>query len=114
MHPQRTAAALGQHVEIAACLSSLDHAESGLLTGYREIFGVIGGDLQKYAAVRAALISLAGGMQKTWAAFGAGRAMALVAHLKPHVLQHVDMGAIALDIGEQRHIVARTRAREMG
>ena len=39
--------------------------------------------------------------------------MALVAHLQPHVLQHVDMRVIAFDIGEQRHIVARARAREM-
>src|SRR6478672_12366511 len=110
MHPQRTAAALGQHVEITARLGSLDHAESGPLTGYRQILGVIGGDLQKYPAVRAALIGLAGGMQKTRTEFGTGRDMALVAHLEPHALQLIDMLVIAVDLGEQRHVVAGTAA----
>src|SRR6202171_4158693 len=72
MHAQRTAAALGQHVEIATRLRRLDHAESSLLTGYRDILGVIGGDLQEYAAVRAPLVSLSGGMQETRAELGAG------------------------------------------
>jgi hypothetical protein len=42
MHAQRAAAALGQHVEIAARLCGLDDAEAGLLTGYRKILGIIG------------------------------------------------------------------------
>src|SRR5260370_40814207 len=113
MHAQRTAAALGQHVEIATGLRGLDHAESSLLTGYREILRVIGGDLQKYAVVWTALISLTGGMQKTWTKFGTSGDMAVVAHLQPHVLQGVDMRAIALDIGEQRHIIASAGTGEM-
>ena len=39
--------------------------------------------------------------------------MALVAHRQPHLLQRVDMCRIALDIGEQRDIIAAARAREM-
>src|ERR1700681_2294452 len=64
MHAQRAPAALGQHVEIAAGLRRLDHAERGLLAGHREIFRIIGGDLQEHAAVGAALVGLAGGMQE--------------------------------------------------
>src|SRR5947209_6734434 len=58
MYPQRAAATFGQHVEIAARLRRLDDAETGFLAGHREILGVVGGDLQEYAAVGAALIGL--------------------------------------------------------
>src|ERR1700687_3378833 len=114
MHAQRTAAALGQHAEIAACLRGLDHAESGLLTGHGQIPGIVCGNLQEYAAVGAALVGLSGGMQETRGEFRAGRDMALVGALKHHVLQRVDVGAIALDIGEQRHVIVRAGAGEMG
>src|SRR3982074_3294863 len=83
MHAQGAPAALGQHVKIAARLRRLDHPKTGLLTGHREIPGVIRCDLQEYAAVRSALVGLAGGMQETRAEFGAGRDMALVAYRKP-------------------------------
>ncbi len=79
MHTERAASALGQHIEIAARLCRLDHAERGLLTGYREVFGVIRGNLQKHAAIGPALVGLAGGMQEARAEFGAGRDMAPVA-----------------------------------
>ena len=46
-------------------------------------------------------------MQVTRAEFGAGRNMALVAHLKPHVLQRLDVVMIAFDEGEQRNVIAR-------
>src|ERR1700737_2740707 len=78
-HTQATAAALGQHAEIAARLRGLDHTEGGLLTGHGEILGIVCGNLQEYAAVGAALVGLTGGMQETRAEFGAGRDMALVA-----------------------------------
>src|ERR1700676_710630 len=60
MHPQRPPAALGQHVEIAAGLPRLDDAEARLLAGHGKIYRVIGGNLQEYAAVRAALVGLSG------------------------------------------------------
>src|SRR5882672_12807119 len=114
MHAQCASAAFGQHVEIAAGLRRLDHPKAGLLTGYREILVVIGGDLQEYAAVRTAFISLSGGMQEARAEFSTGRDMAAVADCKPHVLQAVDMRIITLDIGEQRHVIPPARAGEMG
>src|SRR6266478_8926861 len=80
MHAQGTTAALGQHVEIAAGLCGLDHAEASLLSGHREVLGIVRCDLQKYAAVGAALVGLPGGMQETRAEFGTGCDMALVAH----------------------------------
>ena len=62
MHAQRAPAAFGQDVEIAAGLGRLDHAEAGLLAGHGEIPGIVGRDLQEYAAVGAAFVGLAGGM----------------------------------------------------
>src|SRR4051794_9820401 len=87
MHAQGAAAALRQDVEIAARLRRLDHAKTGLLAGYREILGIIGGDLQKHAAVGTALVGLSGGMQEARPELGAGRDRAVVANRKPHVLQ---------------------------
>src|SRR5258708_1772361 len=60
MDAQRAAAAFGQHVEIAACLGGLDHAEASLLAGHRQIDRIGRGDLQEYAAVGPALVSLTG------------------------------------------------------
>src|SRR5262249_19537982 len=59
--------ALHQHLEIAARLRGHDHAEAVLPAGDRDIGGGIAGDLQEYAAVRAALVGLAGRMQEAWA-----------------------------------------------
>ena len=100
MHAQRAPAALGEHVEIAAGLGRLDHAEARLLARHGEILGVIASDLQEHAAVGAAFLGLPGGMQEARAEFRTGRDLALVAHPKPHPLQALDMGAVALDIGQ--------------
>src|SRR6266550_1984500 len=48
-------AALGEHVEIAARLRRLDHPKARLLARHFQILGIIGRDLQKHAAVGAAL-----------------------------------------------------------
>ena len=79
--------------------------------GTGEILGVVGGDLQEHAAVGPALVGLAGRMQEARPEFGAGRDMLLVAHRQPHLLQRVDMIAVALDIGQQRNIVAAAGTR---
>ena len=113
MHAQCAPAAVGQHVEIATRLRRLDDAETGLLAGHGEILGLIGGDLQEYAAVGPALVGLSGGMQEARSELRAGRDVTFVANRKPDVLQRVDMGVVPFDIGEQRDIVARPGAAQV-
>src|ERR1700756_5363553 len=113
MHPQRAPAALGQDVEITAGLCRLDHAKACLLAGDSKILGIVGGDLQKHSGVGAALVGLTGRMQEARTEFGTGRGMARLAQLEPHRLQRLDMGGVALDIGEQRHVIVAMDAREM-
>src|SRR5258708_16041369 len=94
MDAQRAAAAFGQHVEIAACLGGLDHAEASLLAGHRQIDPIVRGDLHEYAAVGPALVSRTGGMHETRAEFASGRDTAPASHLTAHVLQPADTPAI--------------------
>ena len=74
MDAQRSSSALGKHVEIATRLRRLDDAKARLLAGHLEISSV-GGDLQEHAAVRPALVGLAGRMQEARPELGAGRDM---------------------------------------
>src|SRR5262249_2493568 len=83
---QGAPAALEQDIEITARLRSFDHAETGAMPRNRQIFAVIGGDLQEYAAVRPALVSLPGRMQKSRAEFETGCNATTVAHDKAHLL----------------------------
>src|SRR3569833_1145543 len=80
-------AALGQHVEVAAGLCRLDDAEARLLSGDRKILRIVSGDLQEHAAVRPALVGLAGRMQEARAELGASGEMLLVAHPDTHLLK---------------------------
>jgi hypothetical protein len=41
MHAQRAAAALGEHIEITACLRGLDDSKACLLARHREILGIV-------------------------------------------------------------------------
>src|SRR2546425_7785935 len=56
MHAEGPAAALRQHLEVAARLRRLHHPESIGLSGHRQIGGVPACDLQEDAAVRPALV----------------------------------------------------------
>src|ERR1700692_3335981 len=87
MHPQRTPAAIGQDVEVAARLGGLDDPETRLLAGYREVSFVVRRDLQEHTAVGSALVGLAGGMQETRPELGTGSDMTLGPYREPHVLQ---------------------------
>ena len=91
----------------------LDDAETRLLAGHLEIPVLVGRDLQEHAVVWPALVGLSGRMQEARAELGAGSEMLLVTHRMPHLLQRVDMRTVALDIGQQRDIVAAAGAREM-
>src|SRR6266403_916405 len=65
VHAQRPALAVGQNLEIAPSLCCLYYSESVLLPGNRQVLGVVAGDLQEHAAIRAAFISLSSRVQKT-------------------------------------------------
>src|SRR5947209_18652661 len=63
MDTHGAAAALVQHVEIALRLRQLDRAEAELAVFERHIFGMVAGEREKDAAIRAALVGLASRMQ---------------------------------------------------
>src|SRR5215471_6739421 len=65
MHAQRPASTFAQHFEITAGLRCFDNAESIFLAGHPQIVFIVARHLQKYSAVRAALVGLARRMQKT-------------------------------------------------
>src|SRR5581483_4917632 len=69
MNAQRAPLALKENAEIAARLRRLDDAEARAMARNGKVVGVVGRDLQKHAAVRAAFVGLPGGMQKTRAEF---------------------------------------------
>ena len=92
MHAQRAAAALGQHLEIAARLRRLDDAEactSAPAPAGRA--GVVAGDLQEHAGVRPALVGLAGRVQEARPEAEAGRDPLAVADQPAQPLQRLDM-----------------------
>ena len=79
MHPQGAPSALGEHVEVAACLGGLDDTEARAVPRDRQILVVFRGDLQEHAGVRASFVSLAGRVQEARAEADAGRDLAAVA-----------------------------------
>jgi len=77
------------------------------------IGGVIAGELEKYAGVRPALVSLAGGMEKARAEAEAGGGFFGVAHLVTDGLERFFVGVVHLDVAEEGEIVAAADAAEM-
>src|SRR5579875_1787717 len=113
MHAQGAPSAFGQHVEIAARLRRLHDGKPVAMAGNGQILGVLAGDLQEHAAVRPALVRLPGGVQEARAEAHARRHMLGAQEARAHVPQRVGMGAVALDISEQRRVVARPQPIEM-
>ena len=60
MGAQRPPLTLHQNLEIPSCLSRLDDAECIFLVRHWQIEGVVAGDLQEHARVRATLVGLSG------------------------------------------------------
>src|SRR5262245_38295745 len=106
-------AALGEHGEVAARLGGLDDAEREVPAGNREVGCVVSGDLQEDAAVRAALVGLAGRVEEARAEADGRGGLRAVADERP------DRGQLGLvlrrhlDVGEQRRIVALADAAEV-
>src|ERR1019366_9149467 len=96
----------GENWEAAGSLCRLHHSESVLLPGNRQVLRIVAGDLQEYAAVGAAFVSLSGGVQKARPEAEAGRHAFAIAHGHAQVLQQRFVLGIHLDIRKQREIVA--------
>src|SRR3981189_2034463 len=63
--PQRSPAALHQHLEVTSRLRRFCNAERVLLTGHRQIGSIVAGDLEENAGVRPTFIRLTSGVKKT-------------------------------------------------
>src|SRR5437660_1141701 len=72
MDPQHTPPALGQHIEIAACLRCLDHAEACAMIRNCQVRLVVSGNLEKDATVGAPFVGLPRRMQESRTEFQAG------------------------------------------
>ena len=113
MDAQGPAAALGQHVEIAPRLRRLDDAEGEFAAGYRQVSGIVAGDLQEHPGIGAALVGLTGRMQEPRAEAEAGRDALAVADQSPHGLERIAVLPVAFDVSEQRAIIAVANPAEM-
>src|SRR5260370_32330956 len=113
MESQSPAATLGKHREIAARLRGLDHAERVPLTGDRQIFGIIAGDLQKNAAVGTAFVGLSGGMQEARSEAEYRGHFSLVTNGVADALQSFFGGGIHGDVPKNGKIVAGAEPRKM-
>src|SRR5260370_34669769 len=81
VNAQRAAIAIGEHGEVTARLGGFDNAKGEFLPGNGNVGGVIASELEKDAGVRAALVSLAGGMEKTRTEAEAGGGIVGAAYL---------------------------------
>src|SRR6185437_8084028 len=106
MHPQGAPAAFGEDVEIAARLRRLDDAEAVPSARHVEVARIVAGDLQKDARIGAALIGLAGRMEEARAETEAGGDPLRAADRDAYCLQRLGVRGVALDIGEQRAVIA--------
>src|SRR6185437_10670669 len=88
-------------------------SEGVLLSGHRKIVRIIAGNLQEHAGVRAAFVSLSGGMKETRAKAQAGCHLLAVAHSMANHLQRFLMRGVHFDVSQQGHIVAWIELVEM-
>src|SRR6266481_3190519 len=100
MDAQRAAPAFGKNSKIAAGLRRLDYTEGVVLSGDRQVLGIVTGDLQKNAAVGTTLVGLAGGVQETRAEAQNRSHFFLVAYSMPDALQDFFICRIHGDVGE--------------
>src|ERR1700722_6749392 len=113
MHPQCSASALGQNLEISAGLRGFYYAESKFLSRHGQFHGIVAGDLQEYPRVRAAFVGLPRRMQETRAEAKNGGNAFLVAHGVADRLERLLMLGVHLDVAEDGEVVAGFDARQM-
>ena len=76
------------------------------MAGHVDIGWIIAGDLQEDAGIRPALVGLSGRMLEARTEAEAGGGAGFVADPRAHPGQRLACDVVALDIGEQRHVVA--------
>ena len=81
--------------------------------GTSQIAGVIAGDLQEHPGVGAAFVGLPGRMEETGPEAETGRHPLAIPHHQANFLQCIGMELVALDVGEERKIVAGPQPTEM-
>ena len=113
MNSQRPPSALRQHLKVAACLRRFHHSECVFLSRHRKFDRIVASDLQEYARVRTAFISLSSRVQKTRAEPQARCHALVVADRMPQHLQHLLMLRIHLDVAEHREVIAGLDARQV-
>src|SRR5664280_2778205 len=107
VNTQRAATALNQHLEVAAGLRGLHHAETVGMAGHVDVGWVIAGNLQEHAGIRAAFVGLPRRMLEARSEAEAGGGTGFVANARAHCSQRLGVRLVALDISQQRHVVAR-------
>src|SRR5215470_1629923 len=113
MDTQCAAATFGEDAEVAASLRCLRDPECVFLPGNGEIGSIIAGNLQKDAAIRAALVGLSRGVQEAWAEAKAGGDFLFVANGVTEFLQDFFVFRIHRDVAQNGEIIARSDTREM-
>src|SRR5439155_19348854 len=101
MHAQGPAVTLGEHFKIAPRLRRFHHAESVPLAGDLQIVGIVASDLQKNSAVRAALVSLSGRVEKARSETQARRHALRVPYFVPYILQSALVCSAHLDVCQE-------------
>src|SRR6266700_2216560 len=100
MYTQRAATAVYKDLNIPPCLCRLHCSECIFLAGNGHSVGVVAGDLQKYTAVGATFICLAGGMQETRTEAEASGNLFSVPYGVADLLQARFMRRIHLNVGQ--------------
>src|ERR1700694_1969540 len=114
MYAQRPALALCQYVKVSAGLCGFYYAKGIFLSGYRQISGIVTGDLQEDAGVGAAFICLPGGVQEARTKTQASGYSFAIANRVAYRLQAVFVLAVHLHVGQQSQIISCSKLVQMG
>src|ERR1700724_1228389 len=87
-----------QHLEIAACLRRFYDSECVLLSRYGKIMRIVASNLQENPGIRAAFVSLSGGMQKARSKAQTSCYVLLITDRMAHRLQSFFVRAVHFDI----------------
>ena len=107
-------APLHQDLVVAPCLGELDLAEGQAFAGNRDVVGRrIGGDLEEQAAVRAALVGLAGRVEEAGPEAENGGAARRTGDAPAQGLEQLAVPAVALEVSRDDGVPALRKRREV-